>query len=95
MSFWIDDLDLFFSDFAISADWNGKEIKIIFHNAYEAATLFGQDIESKDPYVEAQDSDVEGLVHGDVLEINSVSYQVREIRPDGTGITAVMLTKVN
>ena len=92
--FYETDLSAFFTDFAIDAEWNGKPIKIIFHNAYEAVTLFGSDIESKNPFVEVQDLDIEGIASGDVISIDSVEYKVKDPpQPDGTGITVLMLTK--
>ena len=94
MAFWEDDLPIFFKDFAIDAEWNGKTIRAIFHNAYEAVTLFGSDIESKNPFVEVQDSDIEGIVPGDTITVGSVEYKVKDPpQPDGTGITILILTK--
>jgi hypothetical protein len=66
---------------------------IIFHNAYEAAVLFNGAIESRDPYCEVKDSDVATVVHDTVLWIDSVAYKIKEIKPDGTGITVLILSK--
>lgn len=93
MPFWIDDLAAFFEDFGIDAVWNGTTFKVIFHNAYEAVTLFGSDIESKNPYIEAKDSDVAGIVKGNMLTVNGTAYKVMTPQPDGTGITVIELSK--
>jgi hypothetical protein len=94
MAFWEDDLPIFFKDFAIDAEWMGKTIEAIFHNAYEAVTLFGSDIESKNPFIEVQDSDIQGIASGDTVTIDSVDYKVMgPPQPDGTGITLLMLSK--
>ncbi len=93
MSFWVDDLNVFFSDFGVDATWNGKDFQVLFHNPYEAAVLFGQDIESKGPYVEVKDSDVEEIAQGDDFRVNDTDYKVRGIQPDGTGITVLKLSK--
>jgi hypothetical protein len=90
--FWIDDLDVFFRDFATEALWKGVEVKVIFHNEYEAVTLFAGQIESSHPYVEVKSSDIESAAHGDVLEIDGTQYYVSAIKPDGTGITVLELS---
>ena len=87
------DLDTFFSDFGVDAVWNVTTFKVIFHNAYEAVTLFGLDIESKNPYVEAKDSDVVGIAQGNTFTVNATAYKVIGIQPDGTGITILTLSK--
>lgn len=93
MSFGENDLGVFFSDFAIDANWNGTEVKVIYHNAYEGVTLFGSDIESKNPFVEVRDSDIEGMVQRDIMGIDGTDYYVIGIQPDGTGITVLILSK--
>ena len=87
------DLDTFFSDFGVDAVWNNTTFKVIFHNAYEAVTLFGLDIESKNPYVEIKDSNVPGIAQGDAFTVNGTPYKVIGIQPDGTGITILTLSK--
>lgn len=93
MPFWEDDLALFFTDFAIDAEWAGKDIKVIFHNAYEAVSLFGADVESKNPFLEVKDSDIEDMGHDETITIAGVAYLVRSIQADGTGISLIMLSK--
>ncbi len=93
MSFWVDDLDVFFADFGINATYGLSTIKVLFHNEYEAAALFNQEIESRNPYVEVKDSDVTGITHASTLVINSTTYHVKEVKPDGTGITVLVLSK--
>jgi len=93
MLFYENDLPAFFTDFAIDAEWSGKTIKVIFHNAYEGVTLFGSDIESKNPFIEVQDSDIEGMAQRDVISITGTDYYVIGIQPDGTGITILILSK--
>jgi len=93
MAFWIDDLDAFFSDFAIDALWKGVGVKCIFHNEHEAVALFSGEVESANPYVEVKSSDVEGVAHGDSFEVNGTEYSVAGIRPDSTGITVLILLR--
>lgn len=93
MSFWIDDVDIFFADFGSSILWNSVTYKGIFYNEYEAISLFEGEIESRAPYVEVREADFSGVAHDDQLTINSVAYKVKEIKPDGTGIMTLILSK--
>lgn len=94
MTFWQDDLPIFFKDFGVDATWNSTTFKVLFHNAYEAVTLFNLDIGSKNVYVETKDSDVVGAKDGDPFTVNGVAYKViGPPQPDGTGITVLELSK--
>lgn len=93
MPFYEEDLDPFFEDFGEDATWNTTTFKVVFHNEYEAAVLFTGEIETRNPYVEVKDSDISGIVHGNVLTIDGTAYKVTGIQPDGTGITVLLLSK--
>lgn len=88
----LSDLPAFFEDWD-DITWRGTTFKGIFHNEYEAVTLFAGQIESANPYAEALDTDIVGIAHGDIMTINAVAYKVTEIKPDGTGITVLILSK--
>lgn len=92
-TFWENDLDIFFNDFGIDATYGANTIKVIFHNEYEVMTLFGGIVESKNPFLEIKDSDIVGATHSSTITIGGVAYNFIEIRPDGTGITIVELSK--
>jgi hypothetical protein len=94
MSFGEEDLDCFFSDFAEDALWKGKTIPVIFHNEYEAVSIFSMEIASAHPFVEVKTSDVEGLAIGDPITIRSTDYEVKDPpQEDGAGITILILTR--
>lgn len=63
----------------------------IFDNDFLAVDLDESEVESTEPTLLARTSDVSGLAHGDSLTISAVSYTVRGIQPDGTGMTQIML----
>ena len=67
--------------------------KVIFHNEYEAVPVFDAQIESRNPYIDARDSDIVGVVHDTVFWINLTAYKAKEIKPDGTGMTVIELSK--
>ena len=51
------------------------------------------EIESTDPQVIVKASDISGIEHGATLIINSITYYVVGIHPDGTGIVILMLSR--
>ncbi len=64
----------------------------IFDNDFLAVDLDESEVESTEPTLLARTADVSGLAHGDSLTISAVSYTVRGIQPDGTGMTQIMLS---
>jgi hypothetical protein len=64
----------------------------IFDNDFLAVDLDESEVESTEPTLLARTADVSGLAHGDTLTISAVSYTVRGIQPDGTGMTQIMLS---
>ena|SRR4030067_1899703 len=92
------DLDIFFSDdFTQDATYTpqggqASTIKIIFDNAFKVIDI-STGIESALPAATCKTSDVASVKHNDTLVINSITYYVSGIQPDGTGITKLILSK--
>lgn len=94
-----DTLSFFFStnDFATTATFApfiGPEVTItgILDNPYLAADAGGiVEFSSTSPTFMTKTSDLPDLAYGDTLEIGSTTYMIREIMPDGTGITTLAL----
>ena len=80
-------------DFAVSITYNSKSIAGIFDDEYKGVNPLTGEIEATAPQVIVKISDVSGIVHGSVLLINSTTYYVISIRPDGTGLTTLILSK--
>ena len=91
--FWEQDLDGLFSDFGIDVIYGAATIQGIFDNEYLAGSVMGIGVESRGPQCWVKDSDVSGIVQGDAWTINSTTYYVRSIEPDGTGMTLLILSK--
>lgn len=89
----IDDLPTFFADHGVDATWNATTFKVIFHHEYEAAVLFSVEIESRNPFMEARDTDIAGMVHGNTVTIDGVAYKVKNIQPGDMGTSIVILSK--
>ena len=81
------------ADFGISATWNSTSFDVLFLNSYELLTIFEIQIEASNVSAYVKDSDISGLARGETVSINSVAYKVRDIQPDGTGMTILVLSK--
>lgn len=91
--FYEDDLDVLFSDFGIDATFASQTIKVIFDNDSRAVNLDTMSVESSGPQAVVKDISIPGAVHGSTLIIGGVTYYIRGIHPDGTGLTTLILSK--
>lgn len=91
--FYEDDLDVLFSDFGINATFAAQTIKVIFDNDFQAVNLAAMSVESAGPQAVVKDTSIPGAVHGSTLIIGAVTYYIRGIHPDGTGLTTLVLSK--
>jgi hypothetical protein len=87
------------ADFGIDVDLTlsasgSKTIKAIFDSSHELADVGGTVSYSVvQPRFTCKTSDVKGLAEDDTAVIDGVTYKVKVIMPDGTGITEVLLEK--
>lgn len=92
--FYENDLAGFLQDFGESAIINGKEVTVIFDDEFKMAVPMGADVGSSSPTAIAMSSDVEGLAHGDAIEIRGTNYKISgPPKPDGTGFTVLVLSE--
>jgi hypothetical protein len=91
--FWEADLAGMFVDFGIDATYGASTIQVIFDNEFLAASAFDIEVESREPKCYVKESDVSGIDQGDTLVINSTTYYVIKVEPDGTGLTRLILSK--
>ncbi len=80
-------------DFGVSATWNSTTFDVLFLNSYELLTLFGIAVEAYNVSAYVDDSKISGLARGDTFTVNSIGYKVRDVQPDGTGMTILVLSK--
>jgi hypothetical protein len=71
----------------------GNPVSGIFDADYFEVTNVDSGVESSQPGVLCRSSDVSGVVHNDPVVVDGVNYVVVNIRPDGTGMTELMLEK--
>ena len=96
----LETLDDFFdlNDFAVEGVYtpspgSPRTIKCIFDSSFQAVNLDTGVVESAGPQAVVKDSDITGAKHGETLVINSTTYYIRGIQPDGTGLTVLALSK--
>lgn len=66
-------------------------INVVFLKPYEALRLGTIEIENAAPTAICRSADVPGVDHTATLTIDGVTYYVHEVKPDGTGITELVL----
>jgi hypothetical protein len=92
-----DDRLIMLADFGVAATYtpsggSASSITVIFDNAYEAVdTGGGVSFAVRQPRVTARTADVPNASEGDTLAVEGVTYVIRIVMPDGTGITELML----
>lgn len=85
----VEDLSVFFSDFATTATLDGAAVDVIFDNGY--ADPFG--VATKQPQAMLQSTIAAAATQASVLVVAGVTYRVRSIEPDGTGVTTLTLER--
>ena len=92
-----DDRLIMLADFGVVATYTpvggtASSITVIFDNQYEAVDAGGGvAFAMQQPRVTCRSADVSGVSEGATMVIDSVTYIVRVVMPDGTGITELML----
>ena len=77
-----------------SPDSSHKTVRGVFDNDYESVNAGGSmDFAITRPRFFCRSSDVLDVEDGDSLEIDSVTYKIVVVMPDGTGMTEMMLEK--
>ncbi len=74
-------------DFAVPASVGGSSVSVIFDHAFVEV----QGIAGEQPMVLADDGDISSVSVGDALIVNDTLYAIRVKRPDGTGLTMMLL----
>ena len=93
--FYEDDLDIFFSDFALKGIYKTKTIPVILDFNYTLAV--NRDgfpgVEVYDYIATVKSKDVEGIKHNDVLEVSGKTYYVKGIQDTAMGFTMLFLSE--
>ncbi len=80
------------AEFGVAALYNGATtVNGIFDAAY--LEPLGNDVEGYGPVFQCAAASVPSAAHGDTFLISSVTYKVRGVEPDGTGVVLLRLEK--
>lgn len=66
-------------------------ISVIFDNDYYEVDTGQVNISSSQPACMCETSDIVNVIYGHTVTIDGNNYKVRDIQPDGTGITLLIL----
>lgn len=89
-----EDLTPFFgtSDFGVGATFtHGTGSSVTVNGIFDASYVDPLGIEGAFPRFVCAASDVSSVVHGDTLVVNSKTYKVYGVKPDGTGLMLLSL----
>lgn len=85
-----ENLDAFLSDFAVAATLPSTAVVMgVFDNG--ADTALG--MAGSDPSFTGRSTYLDALTYGSTISIGGTSYTVRQVQPDGTGLTRLVLER--
>jgi hypothetical protein len=70
-----------------------KHIQVIIDAPYGATQAAGAEYQNTSPIAVCRTSDIPDALDTCTLIVDGVTYTVREVQPDGTGITRLILSK--
>lgn len=84
------------SDFGVDCTYtpsggSASTIKAIFLNDYYAVETATVAVEMSQPIAVIRTADAPNIAHDDTMVMESVTYKVKNVRPDGTGISEIQL----
>ncbi len=80
-------------DFGTAATIGSATVYGIFDDAYESVNIATGEITMTAPRFLCRTADVTSVAQGTAVTIGGVAYKVINIEPDGTGMTALALSK--
>jgi hypothetical protein len=83
--------DVFFADFAVSVTLAGATVKAIFDADFEVGSVGSIGMAARQPMLTLPTSSVPADPVGAAVVVGSSSYTVAEHRPDGTGVSQLLL----
>jgi hypothetical protein len=82
----------FLNDFGQDIELSDKTIKGIFDSPHNPLSVGGEmQFSVQETFIMVETSDVSSIAHGSTLTIDSRSYVVTDVQPDGTGMSTLML----
>ena len=69
----------------------GVSVVCVFRNEFFQVDDGMVAVESSQPLVTVESSKITGVAHGDTMTIDGTTYNIVAIKPDGTGVTDLVL----
>lgn len=91
MSF-VENLVPFFTEFGDDGTLSGAPVRVLYDAPYYEAGMGAAGMLALDPSVKIASASVPGAIFGATLVIPQGTFKVRESRPDGTGVTTLLLS---
>lgn len=89
----LQDLDVLFVDFSSEVTWGSSRFSGLLDTPDELAG--GGLVISTDYQLLAKSSDIEGIIDGEILTVDGVSFEVRQVRKiDDGALSRVLLSKI-
>jgi len=80
------------SSATITINGSGSSINVILNKEYFAIDPgLGMEVEGTQPVATGRSSDMTNVEIGDTIQISSITYNIVNVQPDGTGVTALVL----
>ena len=84
-------LQAFGTEAMITTETSSYSVRGIFENEYETVNVGELGVESSGPKFTAATETLPGVADSDTIKVKEVTYTVRDVEPDGTGITTLRL----
>lgn len=91
----VEDLAPYFADFGEAATLGGQAVRGIFDNAHEAAAVGALGMAATQPAFTMPTASVPATPVGAALVVRGTTYTVVEHRPDGTGVSDLLLEEAS
>lgn len=82
----------FFAEFGDDGTLAGSPVRVLYDSPYIEASMGSAGMGALDPSVRIKSASVPGSIFGATLVIPQGTFKVREARPDGTGVTTLILS---
>jgi hypothetical protein len=98
MSFWEDDVADMLTDFGVTVSLNygstdEVDITAIFDEKQEIINPQTGEVISASPALTCESADVAAMAVGDTVRVSGVSYYIKAILNDGTGVTILQISE--
>lgn len=70
-----------------------KPVNVLFWNGFHEGQIYGDGVDTMNPYCVGKEADFSGISGSDTLTINGTLYHIVGYEPDGMGAIKIILSK--